>query len=412
MADQIPFKEAIEFLSGKVNLPTRRHDDLKHAAHARAFSVAGVTRDDMLADFQRAVEKARTAGTGLKEFRKDFDAIVDRTGWRYNSHGKTEEERRAWRARIIYTTNMRTSYMAGRYKQLTDPDVLRYRPYWKYVHSGALHPRKLHLAWDGLVLAATDPAWRIMFPPNGWGCGCDIEALSERQLKALGKDGPDQAPDLRAYQDTDPRTGEPETRYPGIDHGWAYNVGEEWLKGVVPPELHKPLEPYGNGIKTTANLPPLPEPVKARAADLMATGLAPEAYVEAFLKAFQFEGEGGYFRDRSGGIITIGRTMFEQRNAQGEVLGLKADKRGRGAYTLLLADAIKEPDEIWVDWAAVKSGAVLRRAYLKRVVLPDGRSLLARFEWTSKGWTAVTGFDTTDAYISQFRKGALLYRRK
>ena len=65
-----------------------------------------------------------------------------------------------------------------------------------------------------------------------------------------------------------------------------------------------------------------------------------------------------------------------------------------------------------MDWAAVKSGAVLRRAYLKRVVLPDGRSLLARFEWTSKGWTAVTGFDTTDAYISQFRKGALLYRRK
>ncbi|MCD1634480.1 hypothetical protein K7H91_11925 [Martelella mediterranea] len=412
MADQIPFKEAIDFLSGKVNLPTRRHDDLKHAAHVRAFSVAGVTRDDMLADFRKAIEKARAAGTGLKEFRKDFDAIVDRMGWRYNSHGKTEEERRAWRARIIYTTNMRTSYMAGRYKQLTDPDVLKYRPYWKYVHSGALHPRKLHLSWNGLVLAATDPAWRIMFPPNGWGCGCDIEALSERQLKALGKDGPDQAPDLRPYEDADPRTGEPETRYPGIDRGWAYNVGEEWLHGVVPPELHKPIEAYGNEIKPAADLPPLPEPVKARAGDLMATGLAPEAYVEAFLKAFQFDDEGGYFRDRSGGIITIGRAMFEQRNALGEVLGLKADKRGRGAYTLLLADAIKEPDEIWVDWAAVKSGVVLRRAYLKRVILPDGRSLLARFEWTSRGWTAVTGLDTTDAYLSQFRKGTLLYRRK
>ncbi|MGV0818860.1 phage minor head protein [Martelella sp. AMO21009] len=251
----------------------------------------------MLADFRKAVEKARAAGTGLKEFRKDFDAIVDRTGWRYNSHGKTEEERRAWRARIIYTTNMRTSYMAGRYKQLTDPDVLKYRPYWKYVHSGALHPRKLHLSWNGLVLAATDPAWRIMFPPNGWGCGCAIEALSERQLKALGKDGPDPAPDLRAYQDTDPRTGEPETRYPGIDRGWAYNVGEEWLNGVVPPELHKPLEAYGNEIKPAADLPPLPDPVKARAGDLMATGLAPEAYVEAFLKAFQFDGDGGYIRD-------------------------------------------------------------------------------------------------------------------
>ncbi|MEO1986608.1 MAG: PBECR2 nuclease fold domain-containing protein [Martelella sp.] len=412
MADQIPFKEAIDFLSGKVNLPTRRHDDLKQAAHVRAFSVAGVTRDDMLTDFKAAMAKAEAAGTGLKEFRKNFDAIVDRTGWRYNSHGKTEEERRAWRARIIYTTNMRTSYMAGRYKQLTDPDVLKYRPYWKYVHSGALHPRKLHLSWDGLVLAATDPAWRIMFPPNGWGCGCDIEALSKRQLKALGKDGPDQAPDLRPYEDTDPRTGEPETRYPGIDRGWAYNVGEEWLNGVVPPEQRNPLPPFGEAVKPAADLPSLPEPVKVRAVDLMATGLEPQSYVDRFLKAFQIDAEGGYFRDRSGGIITIGRTMFQQHNVQGDVFGLNADKRGRGAYTLQLADAIKEPDEIWVDWAAVKSGVVLRRAYLKRFILPDGRSLLVCFEWTSKGWTAVTGFDTTEVNLSQFRKGALLYRRK
>ncbi len=411
MAD-IPFQEAVDYLKGKVNLPTRRWDDLRHGAHVRAFSVAGVTRDDMLADFRTAIEKAREKGTGFDEFRKDFDAIVERTGWQFFSHGKTEEERRAWRARIIYTTNMRTSYMAGRYAQLTDPDVLKYRPYWQYIHSGAEHPRKLHLSWNGLVLRADDPAWRVMYPPNGWGCGCDVEALSERELKALGKAGPDPAPDLNGYEDTDPRTGQPEIRYPGIDRGWDYNVGEEWLRGLVPSELRRPLLPFGAVPGNSPDLPPMPAPRPAAAADVLAPDLDPETYVSAFLGKFGLRAGRGYFRDRSGGVVTIGRSMFEQRTATGTVVGLKSGKRGRGQYAALLADAIIDPDEIWVDWAAVKSGVVLRRAYLKRVVMPDGTQLFVRFEWTSKGWVAVTGFDTTENYLEKYRGGALLYRRK
>ncbi len=412
MADQIPFKEAIEFLQGKVNLPTRKSSDLKHAAHVRAFSVAGVTRDDMLADFRLAIEKARIQGTGFNEFRKDFDSIVERTGWKFFSHGKTDEERHAWRARIIYTTNMRTSYMAGRYAQLTDPDVLKYRPYWQYIHSGALHPRKLHLSWNGLVLRADDPAWSNMYPPNGWGCGCDVEALSERQLKALGKTAPDPSPDLKPYEDTDPRTGQPEIRYPGIDRGWEYNVGQEWLHGVVPVELRKPLPAFGD-MPAVADLPPMPAANRARASDLLAEDLKPEDYVSAFLKPFNVKPEGyGYFRDVSGGIITVSQALFEQRTADGTVVSLKSGKRGRGQYAKLLAKTIIEPDEIWADWAQVKSGVVLRRAYLKRVDLGDGRSLFIRFEWTSKGWTAITGFDTTENYLEKFRRGALLYRKK
>lgn len=412
MADGgVPFTEAIDFLTAKVNLPTRRSDDLRHAAQVRGFSVAGVTRDDMLSDFRAAIEQARTEGTGFKEFQKDFDTIVERYGWKYFSHGKTDEERRAWRSRIIYTTNMRTSYMAGRWKQLMDPDVLRYRPYLRYVHSGSLHPRQLHLSWNGRVYLATDSCWRVMFPPNGWGCYCDVEALSERELKALGKSGPDPSPDLGAYEDTDPRTGQPETRYPGIDRGWEYNVGHEWLHGMVPVELQKPLPAFGSPAPAQP-LPAMPPPARASAADLLQTGQEPEEYVSAFMKRFGLDtSEAGYFRDASGGIITIDRSLFEQRKPDGTVIGLKAGKRDRGQYAVLLADAIRFPDEIWVDWAAVKSGLALRRAYLKRVELPDGTFLFVRFEWTKYGWSAVTGFDTTESYLENYRKGALVYRK-
>ena len=412
MADGVPFQEAIDFLAGKVNLPSRRWDDLQHAGHVRGFSVAGVTRDDMLADFRAAIEKARRNGTGFNEFRKHFDAIVERTGWQYFSHGQTEEERRAWRANIIYSTNMRTSYMAGRWSQLTDPDILRYRPYLQYVHSGSRHPRKLHLSWNGRVWRTDDPVWKRIFPPNGWGCFCDVEALSERELAALGKTGPDPSPDLKPYQDTDPRTGQPETRYPGIDRGWEYNVGEEWLSGTVPRELRKSLPAFGDE-PAGMELPAMPTPTRLPADKVLPAGQPEQTYIDAFLKPFGLKDDRGCFRDASGGIVTISQSLFEQRDHDGNVLRTKAGKFGRGRYAELMADTIMAPDEIWLDWAATAAGAVvLRRSYLRNVILDSGQSVFVRFEWTKAGWIAITGFDAKESYIRKWRRGALLYARK
>lgn len=422
----LPFPEAIDFFRRKVNLPTNHWDDLRHGAHARAFSIAGVTRDDMLTDFRAAMERASSEGTGYGEFKKAFNAIVDRTGWDFNAVGETENQRRDWRARIIFNTNMRVAYMAGRFAQLTDPDVLKYRPFWRYRHNDVRHPRPQHLAWDGLVLAATDPWWKIHFPPNGFGCQCDVVAINRRQLQAMGKSGPDEAPADGSYQGRDPRTGEVETRYPGVDRGWEYNPGEESLNGTVPVELQAPLAPAPAAPPSAAapgdappppapppDLPPLPPPTEVAATRLMPTGLPPEDYVSAFLEEFGATlDQGVVFRDPSGGTIVIDKSLFEQRTADGEVVGFKADKRDRGQYARLLADAIREPDEIWVDWLKVLSGFVLRRAYIKRMKLPDGRALLARFEWSRRGWFGVTAFDTTDSYVNKLRTGALLFRRK
>ncbi len=412
-ARQIPFVEAIEFFKGKVNLPTERWDDLMQQAHVRAFSVAGLMRDDWITEVRAAVENAIVSGTGLAEFQKDFEAFVDRSGWKFNAAGKTEPERRAWRARIIYKTNMRVSYMAGRYKQLTDPDVLKYRPYWQYKHSGAMHPRKMHLAWDGMVLDATDPWWDVHFPPNGWGCGCDVKALSKRQLAALGKSGADPSPGDETYQGNDKRTGEMEVRHQGIDRGWEYNPGKEWLHGIVPTELREPLPQFGSMRRAPEPLPPLPAPQVVSSDRILPADLQPGEYVRKFLAEFDIgDGEAKSWRDKSGGLITIDKSLFEWRSPDGVAHGLKVGKRDRNMDTLLIADAIRSPDEIWIDWAAVKSGVVLKRAYLKRVVLPDGKGIFVRFEWTAEGWIARTGFSPEDInYLDGYRMGALIYRK-
>jgi len=206
----LPFPEQIAFFKDKVHLPTQRWDDLLGAAHDRAFVVAGATKADLLADLHTAVLKGIEEGTTLETFRQDFDAIVAKRGWT-GWTGEGTQGGVAWRTDVIYSTNLRTSYAAGRWAQIQE--VKATRPYLMYRHShGVVHPRPQHVAWDGLVLPTDDPFWSSHYPPNGWGCKCRAFALNDGDIRRLGKDGPDQAP-------------VPPGDTTGIDKGWDYAPG-------------------------------------------------------------------------------------------------------------------------------------------------------------------------------------------
>jgi hypothetical protein len=207
-----PFAEAIAALRRRTaNLvPTQRWDDLQREAHDRAFVVAGAMQADLLADFAKATDDAIAKGLGLQWFQGEFDKIVAKYGWEYNGT-------RNWRSRVIFQTNMLSSYAAGRLSQLRDPDLLKLKPFWMYKHSDAVaNPRPLHVSWDGLTLPADHDWFRTHYPPNGWGCRCRIVAVSEAEARrAGGRFGP--IPD----NGTD-ANGVPV----GIDPGWDYMPGD------------------------------------------------------------------------------------------------------------------------------------------------------------------------------------------
>lgn len=206
------------FFRGKLGnlVPTAKWDDLWKSQHDRAFMVAGAAKADLLADLAEAVDKAIAEGETLQDFRKRFAEIVQKRGW----HGWTGEATRAgraWRTRIIYQTNLSTSYAAGRLAQLKEAGF----KLWIYRHSRAEHPRLQHLAWDGLTLPADHPFWQTHYPPSGWGCRCRV----------VGADGPKSAARLggkpgytappAGWDAIDPKTGE----QVGIDKGWGYMPG-------------------------------------------------------------------------------------------------------------------------------------------------------------------------------------------
>ncbi|MFC0349697.1 phage minor head protein [Undibacterium danionis] len=208
-----PFAEQVAFFKKKLNLPSERWDDILKAAHDKAFMVAGAQGADLLHDLNGIVAKAIEKGTGLATFRKEFKAIVAKHGWSgWTGEGSKAGE--AWRTKVIYQTNMSTSYAAGRWAQLKDPELLKVNPYWQYKHSdGLMYPRPKHVSWNGLTLPHDHVFWTTHFPPNGWGCHCRVISVNKSvYMEAIANGrGPANAP---ATDDI-----------AGIDDGFAYAPG-------------------------------------------------------------------------------------------------------------------------------------------------------------------------------------------
>ena len=240
-----PFEAQIAYLRQKLRLPTERWDEIQNAAHDRAFVVAGAAKADLLADLHQAVLDRASDGLGLQAFRKDFKAIVAKHGWS-GWTGEDTPEGVAWRTRVIYQTNMSTSYAAGRWREMNDPEVLALRPYWRYIHSdGVLHPRPHHLAWHGLTLLATHDFWKTHFAPNGWGCQCRIVSVSRQEGLKSARAGLDEPPE--GWNQLDPKTGAPA----GIDKGFAYAPGaslQEEARLLVQAKAAKLPEPLAQAL--------------------------------------------------------------------------------------------------------------------------------------------------------------------
>jgi len=205
-----PFAEQVAFFRGKLGtlVPTERWTDMMHAAHDRAFMVAGAQNADLLAGLAASVDRAITEGTGIDQFRKDFDALVERHGWSHTGS-------RDWRTRVIYTTNIASSYSAGRLAQLREGGF----PFWVYVHSDSvITPRPLHESWHGVTLPASHEWWLTHFTPNGWGCKCRIVGVRKPEDAARYGKVQREAPD----NGIDAKTGTPA----GIDKGWVYMPGD------------------------------------------------------------------------------------------------------------------------------------------------------------------------------------------
>ncbi|MFB9159935.1 phage head morphogenesis protein [Chromobacterium violaceum] len=243
---QLPPEKAIQYLKNKGYALTWDWEELWQDAQAQAFTVAKVTRLDILQDIRDAVEKALAEGKTLAWFKKELTPILKAKGWWGKQEVLDEETGEVrevqlgspWRLQTIYRANLQTAYMAGRWQ--TQIDNVDDRPYWRYVAILDGRTRPSHRAMNGRVFRYDDTFWQFFYPPNGWGCRCRVTTLSADEMEARGLQAESSAGRLgTAMRTVSERTGEqrevatframdPVTRREisvSPDVGWSYNPG-------------------------------------------------------------------------------------------------------------------------------------------------------------------------------------------
>jgi len=405
----LPFKEQIDFFKGKVPLDTASWTDIWEGMHARAFVIAGATKDNVLLDMRKAVDKAIADGSTLEEFRKDFDAIVKEKGWAYNGG-------RNWRTWTIYETNMRQSYNTGRELQMRDPELRKRRPYGLYQLGPSQEHRKEHEAWDGLVLPLDDPWWQTHTPQNGWGCKCRKLMVSDADVERMGLKLAQSAPPLEMRKVTVGKGDNQRTvDVPkGIDPGFAYNPGTAaWGTWLTPQQ-----KAYWDAQKSAAW-----EPIEtnkspsdySRPAQIPVAGLPGKLGGSATTKE-ELQKE---IERQIGGASQIFMTPKDATgkptaiNVVASVLAQHVEL-WRTPYAALLEDIITDPYEHWVAWDRHKGTGevILRHRFVKRYADRHGNVILVANAQNGflEAYTIVPGKGTKgEKYLNDQRRGVLLY---
>ncbi|WP_244314937.1 PBECR2 nuclease fold domain-containing protein [Paraburkholderia unamae] len=427
----LPPEQAIRYFESKGYQLGFKWQDVWAEAHARAFTVAGVMKVDVLQDVRAALTDALKNGKTLTQFKDELMPVLQKKGWLGrgdvvdDATGEIQGRRLTpRRLNTIFQTNMQSSYMAGRFA--AQMESVGERPYWEYVAVLDNRTRPAHAALSGSIYRYDDPFWATFYPPNGYNCRCRVRTRARAYVEQNGvpvrnSDGRiveveivDRTGVKRpALAYSDPATGKKVLP----DPGFGFNPGREWQRPFTPP----PLDTLPRTFPVGVDLPELPVPTHVPASSLLPGDLGPEQYAHAFLHEFGVRyGQTKVYEDATHARLAISDDLFKAGDGS-----WKADKDGRGPYMALLARAVQAPDEIWLRWEQSRSQPdkwLLKRRYIKSWLV-DGQHGpqygLSVFEFGQDGWAASTammsnadrGPDARRRYIEKQRDGFLAYRK-
>lgn len=274
-------EEAMAFFAAKGLRTSFDWRDMLGTQHTAAFTVAKMMDTDLLADVHASLLDAMATGTPFREWADTIVPVLQAKGWWGRKAvvdpltGTTvvAELGSPGRLQTIFRTNLQTAYAAGAWSQIQDQAEVA--PFLLYDAVDDHRTRPEHAAWDGQVHPVDSPFWQAHYPPNGWNCRCSVIQLSQEDLDAMGLAV---TPPKReaTYTWTNPRTGKTEKVPQGLDPGWNYNPGADYLKNLT-----------ATAIAKARGLPPqvAPAAVKGLDAAEQAAMAALEADVAAAQKA-------------------------------------------------------------------------------------------------------------------------------
>ena len=232
----MPPQDAVRYFRGKGYRISRDWTDVWGGGHARNFTVAKVAQIDLLTDIRRSLDQALANGETFESWKaRIIPTLVTKGWWGTVRDAKITGTGDAVvinprRLKVIYDTNLRTARAAGQWARIQAAKATR--PYLRYSAVMDRRTRPQHRAWHSTILPVDHPWWQTHFPPNGWFCRCNVQQLSERDMKRLGyqvSTVPPEGPPTKYVS----KTGFTADVPAGIDAGFGQNTGREGLAAIV-----------------------------------------------------------------------------------------------------------------------------------------------------------------------------------
>lgn len=144
----------------KVNYGTPDYKMLS-SLELNIFHFSGAENFQMLKSMSLALRDENGMLRSEKDFKKEAGKIA---GTYLGRNFKTE-----------YQTAVASSQMAGKWVEFEKNKTAA--PWLRYDTVGDSRVRPEHKKLDGVIKKVEDPFWNFYYPPNGWGCRCDVTQL-------------------------------------------------------------------------------------------------------------------------------------------------------------------------------------------------------------------------------------------
>ncbi|KLE08113.1 hypothetical protein AF79_09125 [Aliarcobacter butzleri L354] len=310
----------VDYLKNKQLTLTYNHYELLKQAHDKAFTVAKVTRMDLLNDIHKSLVDALKTGKNFEAWKKSIIPTLEKKGWwgtQEITNPKTGEIKKVIinsnRLKKIYDTNMRVAYQKQRYEEMMK---LPLSTYWMYRSALLENTRDSHRKLHGSVFHRDHEFWQENYPPNDWNCKCTVTAHSKKDIEKRG---------------LTPIEGKIES-IAGKD--WNYNVGINTNVAAL------------KKINLDDSLQYLPLLNSARNNELK--NLDYDGLKNRFYQSIGVK-EGETFIDKTNDPILISDDFFKTLERS------KINRKDRNYYILELADALQNPDEIYLEFEKLKN---------------------------------------------------------
>ncbi|HWW59873.1 MAG TPA: PBECR2 nuclease fold domain-containing protein [Thermoanaerobaculia bacterium] len=398
-----PMQEAVDFQLQRVPKTRKEIDELELDARSRALYVTGLLKRSILEQTHALAVKRIAEGMTKSEFAEELGALADKHGGVILSPERLE---------LIDQNNLAIATASGRYKQLTDPTVLRERPFWQYpLGPSDNRTSAICKGLEGLIARHDDPIWQHIYPPNHH---------KERHLKVLTLSEDDAQETGNIYESAGDRA------YPFVggreilpDPGFDVRPGT--LSGSDPAHLQNAARELGDDVPAKSphdyELPALSKykaiaMPKAGAAIADATDAEEyDAALERFRAALAWtRGESLIVGDAVGDGAIVNERSFDQ------LVGLAGDdreaRRDAAKYFDLVRPLLEDPHEVWIVERARGDARTFTKRYFGVFKTKGSKTPIAGFlEVSPEGWVMDGRFTASFDELEELRHGWLTHRR-